>query len=272
MTIDPRLKDILYFKSIGQSKEFVYTHLEYRPTLIERLRFWYYLNQAKRGTPLAYITHEQEFCSLLFKVNRHTLIPRPDTELMVEEVVKILNKEKNTLFIDVGTGSGCIAISALNKLKLTGHELPETIAIDLSKKTLKVAKENATTHRVNIKFVHGDLLTPLVNTNLNNFSILVITANLPYLTNQQFLEEPTIQKEPRLALVADATDGLSLYEKLLKQTSALPCPSVLLLEIDPRQSTNIKKLISNILPAGIVEIKTDLAGRDRLVIITNSIH
>ncbi|HLC70090.1 MAG TPA: HemK/PrmC family methyltransferase [Patescibacteria group bacterium] len=272
MTIDPRLQDILYAKSIGQSKEFVYSHPEYRPTPIERLRFWYYLRQAKRNIPLAYIIHEQEFCSLRFKVNRHTLIPRPDTELMVGEVVKILNNSKNSLFIDVGTGSGCIAISALVEVKKNPSTNPQTIAIDLSKKALKVARKNAKLHQVNIKFVQGNLLTPLSDTKLGNFKNIVITANLPYLTSEQFAKEPSIQHEPHEALVADSTNGLSLYKKLLEQATTFPFPTTLLLEIDPGQSSGVKQLASSLFPEALLKIKTDLTGRDRLAIIINSIH
>ncbi len=269
--MDPRLQDILYAKSIGKTKEFVYTHPEYKPRLTERLRFWYYLYQVKRGTPLAYILDEQEFCSLVFKVNKHTLIPRADTELMVEETVRILKNKADHWYIDIGTGSGCVPISVLFKLKKDGININKTTAVDISKKALKIAKMNAVKHGVNINFVQGDLFTPFLNNKLNTNNQIVITANLPYLTQEQFKSESSIWKEPRLALVADSNNGLSLYERLLKQCSTLSFSLTLLLEIDPEQTEEIKKMISNIFPNSNIEIKTDLAGRDRLVIVRNII-
>ena len=96
---------------------------------------------------------------------------------------------------------------------------------------------------------------------------LIITANLPYLTRKQFQSEPTIQKEPPLALIADDKNGLSLYEELLKQIKNLNHSATIFLEIDPRQSVEMNKLIQNIFPKAKFEIKKDLAKRDRLAII-----
>lgn len=145
------------------------------------------------------------------------------------------------------------------------------VAVDISRGALRVAKKNAKLHKVNINFVHGNLLSSLTKyliSNIQYFNV-VITANLPYLTAEQFKSEPSIQREPRLALVADNEDGLSLYEKLFQQIQSLlliaNCSLLILLEIDPRQVEGMKKLTRQYLPDFSCEIKKDLNGFDRII-------
>lgn len=279
--------DLLLAAAIKKPKEFLYSHPEYRLSLWERLRLKYFLFLQKNGYSVAAIAKHKEFYGLDFLVNKNVLIPRPETELMVEEAIKEI-KDENIL-IDIGTGSGCIPISIL---KNTKGDI-KTFAIDISDRALKVAKKNAKKHGVNIKFLRGNLLEPFLSlrgTNevsdaaipkqpLLNHGIaalpavarndnVIITANLPYLTEQQFQSEPSIQREPKIALVAEK-NGLALYEELFKQIRLLPTPHslLLLLEIDPSQTEEISKLIKQHFPNANFEIKNDLAGRDRLVII-----
>jgi release factor glutamine methyltransferase len=177
---------------IKKEKEFILAHPEYKISYFETLKIKYYLWKHKNGFPLAFITHHKEFFGLDFYVNKHTLVPRPETELLVEEVVqKIKNKElgikKNIVLIDIGTGSGCIPIAIMKRLK---HEKIKTSAIDISKKALKVARKNAAAHKVNIQFLSGNLLKPAFSvikrsTLHNSHFTLIITGNLPYLTHEQ---------------------------------------------------------------------------------------
>ncbi len=290
--------EILLAHAIAKPKEFLFTHPEYRPTTLKRLRLAYFLYLKKLGWSVANITHHKEFYGLDFYVNRHTLIPRPETELMVEEVVKRIwttdyrlqttaqpsRSPSTVVLIDVGTGTGCIPISIIKTLK---QENIKTIATDISRSTLRVARRNARTHKVFINFLHGNLLEPIArNYELlaMNYELVIITANLPYLTAEQFAAEPSIQREPRTALVG-GKDGLTLYEELLQQIkrltdyglrttaqpsrslSAVVCSLVVFFEIDPSQSHPITTLIKNYLPQTIIEIKKDLAGRDRLVVV-----
>jgi release factor glutamine methyltransferase len=249
-----------------------------------RLNFWQYFKflRAKRllkkGVPLAYITDHKEFFGLDFLVNKNVLIPRPETEMMVEEAAKIilnykfkfLNQFKNLnnqiLIVDVGTGTGCVPISIMKTLK---HKNIKTFAIDISGAALKIAKKNAKRHGVDIEFLHGDLLEPASRCYmLHATCYMIITANLPYLTAEQFASEPSIQHEPRRALVADDHTGLSLYEKLCQQiTHLLIANCSLLIEIDPRQSSTALALAKKYFPSAKIEIKKDLAGHDRLVLI-----
>lgn len=275
--------DLLFASATRKSKEFVYTHPEYKLTMRERLRLAYFLFLYKRGYSVAAITRRKEFFGLDFYVNKHVLIPRPETELLVEETlqeIKKTKKQKITL-IDVGTGSGCIPIAVLKTIKqwsnVTMEQLPaeqiKTYAIDISRTALRIAKKNARTHKVFINFLRGNLLEPILKQKeqlTKNQEQIIITANLPYLTQTQFAAEKSIQKEPRLALVGGQT-GLEMYEKLLQQIQSLlltvNCSLLILMEIDPSQSPTITTLIKKYLPRAEIKIKPDLAGRDRAVII-----
>lgn len=271
-TYTPLDIEVLLGAAIKKPREFLYTHPEYKLTLIQSIRLRYSIFLYKKGYSVAAIIGHKEFYGLDFLVNKHVLIPRPDTELMVEEAIKTLGHEletKNTniIYIDVGTGSGCIPISVVKNLP----KLEQAYAIDNSNLALKVAKKNAKKHRVHIDFLHGNLLEPI----LKNKSLLgtpcffTITANLPYLSEAQFRSEPSIWREPKNALVAK-NNGLDLYEKLLNQIKHLPnfCQMFLFLEIDPSQTEAIVQLVFKYIPKAQIKIKKDLADLDRLVIIS----
>lgn len=253
-----------------KTKEFILAHPEYKLTPWQKLRLFYFNYLRKKGYSLAYIAGHKEFFGLNFLVNKHTLIPRPDTELMVEETIKEIEKIKNKkiVLVDIGTGTGCIPIS-INK-KMSKNLDIKIFATDISLGALKIARKNSKKHKVKINFLHGDLLKPFIKIHslLHPPYSLFLTANLPYLTQNQFEAESSIQKEPHAALVADDRDGLSLYKKLLLQLKLLKQTDLtVFLEIDPSQNLGIMKIINEIFPAPKIEIKNDLAGRDRLVII-----
>jgi len=264
--------ELLLAKSIHKPKNFILIHPEYRLSFLEKIYLTYFVYLRKKGYSVASIIGHKEFYGLDFFVNKKVLIPRPETELMVEEVVDIMNNElkiKNdkTILIDVGTGSGCIPISILKNIK----EPIQTFAIDISKPALRVAKKNAEMHNTNINFLHGNLLEPILKSYNLQANQLIITANLPYITEQQFQNEASIQQEPKNALVANK-QGLALYEELLKQIESklliANCSMLIFLEIDPSQTKAISNLIQQLLPDAKIEIKKDLAGLDRLVKIT----
>lgn len=271
--IDQREIEIIKAHVLKKTREFLLTHPEQAINKTNKQKITRLINRRKCGIPLAYLTGHKEFFGLDFIVNKHTLIPRPETELLVTEALKHLSAQTptKTILIDVGTGSGCIPISIIKTKK---QKNIKTFAIDISANALTVAKKNAQQHNVKIKFLHGDLLSPISKSaifkSLNLQSSIIITANLPYLTPQQFKSEPSIQHEPKLALVAK-NNGLALYEKLLKQISQISITYNLkpktYFEIDPSQSKSITKLIKQYLPQASINIKKDLAGLDRIVII-----
>lgn len=258
--------ELLLAHALKKTRAFLLGHLENKISLKEFLRFHYYLWQYSRGYSVAAITHHKEFFGLDFFVNKHVLIPRPETELMAEEALKeIANTDEDITLIDVGAGSGCVPISI-------GKNSPKNIniiAVDISGQALKIAKKNARKHSADIKFFQSNLLSKLSPYLSGIKSAIIITANLPYLTDKQFEEEPSIQREPKMALVAN-NNGLELYEKLLEQTKKIfgNKKIVLFLEIDPAQSEPIKKIILHTYKEAQIEIKKDLSGLDRLVKIS----
>src|SRR3989338_1327093 len=214
-----------------------------------------------QGWPVAYLTGGKEFFGLKFKVNKDVLIPRPETETLVELVIKGLRgKGKGLRILDIGTGSGCVIISLAKNFTLNPEPLPLYFASDISKKALRVAKQNAKRHKVRITFKQGGLLIPWKK---QKFDIIV--ANLPYLPK---LIDPQTKFEPKKALLAKK-NGLALIEKLLQQISSLtPHPSSLFLEFDPSQSKQIKKLAKKILPVYGSKIYKDLSGKKRFMTLS----
>ncbi len=287
---------------IKKTRSFILAHPEYELTAMQLKKTESFLKRRIKYEPLAYILGYKEFYGLEFKVNKNVLVPRPETELIIDEVLKSLTpsiplispsrleneaegtKEKppldkggykSTMIIDVGTGSGCI-ITTLAKLapfNKGGAGDFEFFAIDISPKALMIAKQNAKKHNVSnkLKFFKGNLLEPILKNKklkIENCK-LIITANLPYLTPKQIKESPTIKREPRLALVA-GHDGLKYYKKLIGQIRQLknlrPDTHITIFcEIDHTQTGNFKKLIKKELPGAGTEVLKDMHCLDRLV-------
>ena len=228
------------------------------------LTFKKLLNKRLADYSLAYLKKNKEFYNLNFIVSKHTLIPRPDSELLVTEALK--NTSNNQNIIDIGTVSGALILSLAKNNKHTANY----VATDISTKALNIAKTNARKNlprgkagNVNINFIKSNLLN-----NINNKKFDVIIANLPYLTPEQ-LKEPSISQEPKLALLA-GKNGLDYYEKLLSQISNyLNKQYLVLLEIDPDQETKIADLIKKYLPGGRLEFIKDLANNIRVAKITD---
>ncbi|NQT73308.1 MAG: peptide chain release factor N(5)-glutamine methyltransferase [Chloroflexi bacterium] len=212
--------------------------------------------------PIAYITGHKEFFGLDFQVTRETLIPRPETELIVEKVISL--KERHSfeinIIVDVGTGCGAIAVA----LAVTMPDVKVT-AIDISHGALEVAALNAKRHDVfkKIRFVEGDLLEPLAE------SVDIIVANLPYVREQDMgiLGDDVRRFEPELAL-SGGVDGMDFIERLMNQScSKLNTMGIIILEISPEQRTSVVNIANQCFPKANVEILTDLIGHDRVVCI-----
>ena len=209
------------------------------------------------GEPLPYILGHWSFYGLDFKVNAETLIPRPETELMVEEALQWLNAHpEQRSAIDVGTGSGCIAITLavhIPELQVTGS--------DISLAALEVASINADKHAVtaSLKLVHADLLPA------NLSSCDLICANLPYIPTRTLEGLDVYNREPSLALDG-GPDGLHLIRRLLPQAARILDPvGLVLLEIEATQGEAVLSLARAFFPKAQIELLPDLAGHDRLV-------
>jgi len=212
-------------------------------------RFNSLIKQRLNLTPLAYILGYKEFYGLSFRVTKDTLVPRPESELLVGTALSLITK--NTTLIDLGTGSGCLLISVLKNSKIKPKK---SIAIDISSKTLSIARENAKKHTLNnIIFKKSNLFS---NLRLAKNEQYLIMANLPYVSAKLMLEK-SIQKEPRKALYG-GKDGLDYYRKLKNQ---LPEACIVLCEINPDQKVAFNALFPRTV------FKKDLSGRTRLAIV-----
>jgi release factor glutamine methyltransferase len=277
--------EILIAFLLDKEKEFLITHSETEISTAVYKKFKFLEKKRLAGWSSAFLVGQKEFYGLDFMVDKNVLVPRPETEMMVDEVLDILGQSTNdSMLVDLGTGSGAIIISCADQIKkVYPDKYRRTIfrAIDISSKALRIAKRNSVLNKQerNIKFLSGNLLEPLINKNdFGNLSNreLIIAANLPYLTPRQVKTSPSIQKEPRLALVA-GSDGLKYYRELFTQLKGLKKtidnknnpikPITILCEIDSSQNKSIKKLALKYFSKTKLEIKKDLAGLNRLVII-----
>ncbi len=215
------------------------------------------LRKRKEGWPIAYLSGKKEFWSLEFRVNRRVLIPRPETELLVEKAIS-LNLPHRPAILDVGTGCGNIAVAL-------GREMPEAeiTACDVSLAALKIARANAAENRVrNVKFIKSDLLNYFLRRG-EKFDLIV--SNPPYVSESEWLklERSVRDFEPRKALVAGPT-GLEIIKKLLIQAPAcLNRNGYLLMEIGATQAEAISGLIDELWDG--FEIISDYAGQPRVV-------
>jgi release factor glutamine methyltransferase len=219
-------------------------------------------SQLEKGVPLPYIIGHWEFFGLDFIVTPDVLIPRPETELLIETAIHWIRTHPKPAYriIDVGTGSGIIPIS------LAAH-VPnaEFIAIDISPAALAVARQNAHKHGVEerILFIEGDLLPSDLQLPVSD----ILIANLPYIPTETLQGLDVFGKEPSLALDG-GPDGLDLIRQLLADLAAKKAAgSLILLEIENRQGLTVKELAREAFPAADIQIKKDLAGHDRLAVI-----
>ena len=244
---------------MNQSRTWILSHLDTPLSSGQIDSATQLFTRLKTGEPLPYIIGHWEFFGLDFEVNEHVLIPRPETEMLVEKAISFLknNPDKKNV-IDVGTGSGIIAIS------IAKHILDvKVIATDISPKAIQVAKRNAIKHGVEnqIEFVECDLLP----SDGRRWTVDLICSNLPYIPTKTLHGLEVYGKEPTLALDG-GEDGLDLYRKLfLLATQYNITPLVWLCEFEETQGKSITNLAHENFDDAIVNVYQDLAGKDRLV-------
>lgn len=220
------------------------------------------LKELESGIPVQYIVGNTNFYGYDFKVNRNTLIPRFETELLVEKtynyIKKYFNKD-NIKILDIGTGSGCIAITLnklLNSCDITG--------IDISSEALEVAKENNISNNTNVKFIESDIFSNVSD------KYDVIISNPPYISYDD-IEVMDIVKnnEPHLALYAK-DNGLYFYDKIIKDSSKyLNDKFIMAFEIGYKQGKDITKIVNRYYKDINMSVEKDYSGRDRFVFIWN---
>ena len=225
----------------------------------KKAQWEYFVNIEKltKGVPLQHITHTQEFMKMDFYVDENVLIPRPDTEILVEEVIKIAQKIDSPKILDLCTGSGAIAISLKKYIPNA-----QVYAVDISKKALEIAQKNANRLEANVKFIESNLFDKVKK---EKFDIIV--SNPPYIKKSDinYLSQE-VQKEPQIALDG-GYDGLDFYRKISYQAiDYLKFGSYLCFEIGFDQKEEVMEIIDKVEHYKGTYCKKDLCGNDRIII------
>ena len=271
--LSPLDAEILLSLSTGKPKEYILAHPEKNLTKFQLKKYISFTKRRSTGEPIAYITKKKEFFGLEFFVNRNVLIPRPETELLVESLLeKISNAEYEIpdTILDVGTGSGNIIISIVKNIPKKIQNRINFIATDISKKVLGVAKENAKRHNVSrkIKFIQSNLLEYFLKNNKMRSRNFFIVANLPYVSpNTYDSNKNNLKYEPAGALIS-SEKGLMHYKNLFREIKNIWQTNhgigiTGFFEISPEQKPEIGRIIRKILPNIRTIFRKDLAGRWR---------
>lgn len=231
-------------------------------------KFFKLVNIRKSGYPLQYILKKQEFMGLDFFVDEGVLVPRPDTEVLVEKIIDIVEKgyfkdNESLNILDIGTGSGAITLSLAHYIK---NSL--LYSVDISKKALEIANENMMNLGLEnrVKLLEGDLLDKLDSSLIDKFNIIV--SNPPYIPSKDIddLQIEVSKYEPRLALDG-GLDGLDFYKRIIdKAPLYLKENGLLAFEIGYNQAKELKNLLSKSRGFRDIEVIKDLGGNDRVVI------
>ncbi len=251
-----KIRMILSFV-LNKTKEFIMAHEEYNLNEEEEKEFFDGIEKLRNNIPIEYITHNKEFMKLNFYVNEDVLIPREDTEILVEEIIDEY-KNKDVKILDLCTGSGCIGIS-LKKYMANAN----VSASDISGNALKVAKLNAKNNNVEINFILSDMFK-----NIKEKDFDIIVSNPPYIKTEVIKTlNKDVQNEPSLALDG-GEDGLFFYKKIIKEAYGfLKNYGMIFLEIGYDQKQNLINIVKEDKRYKLVKVKTDLENNDRVVII-----
>ena len=240
----------------GISRSFYLLHEQEAMDPVQEQVYFALTRQRCGRMPLQYLTGEQEFMGLPFCVNEHVLIPRQDTEVLVEEAIRVIQKEMpEAAVLDLCTGSGCIGISIQSFCSNT-----QVTAADISEDALKVAQKNAKENQVPVKFVHSDLFKEISG------SYDMIVSNPPYIPSK-VIETlmPEVRDHEPIKALDGKEDGLYFYRIIVKESRQyLKRGGWLIFEIGSDQAEAVKTLLQE---AGYenIEVKKDLAGLDRVV-------
>lgn len=218
------------------------------------------IKELESGIPVQYIVGNVDFYGYTFKVNKNTLIPRFETELLVEKTIKYINKYFNNeiKILDIGTGSGCIAIT-LNKLL----DNSRVTAVDISKNALDVARENNKINNTDVNFIESDVFSNI------NEKYDVIISNPPYISYDEDIMDVVYNNEPHMALYAD-DNGLYFYDKILRECRKyLNDRFLIAFEIGYKQGNDIINIINKYFDNVNISLEKDYNGRDRFIFVSN---
>lgn len=257
---EPKLKARLLMQYVlNESRQYVIVNDMEQLDKAKEKQYLEEIKILKKGVPIEHITHQKEFMKMSFFVDKNVLIPRQDTEILVEEVIKIAKKINARKVLDLCTGSGAIAVSLAKYLPQA-----EITAIDISNDALKIAKKNANSNNVQnqITFISSDMFT-----NLSEEKFDIIVSNPPYIkTNVIKNLDIQVQNEPYIALDG-GKDGLDFYKKIINESyQYLKYNGYLCLEIGFDQKIDVIELIENTERFTGTYSKKDLFDNDRIIV------
>lgn len=255
----PKLKARLLLQYIlNKPRQYLIVYDNRQLEAKEQWEYFVNIEKISNGMPLQHITHRQEFMKMDFFVNENVLIPRPDTEILVEEVINIAKKMNKPKILDLCTGSGAIAISIAKNVSSA-----EVYAVDISAKALEVAKKNAKNLNAKVKFIRSNLFNNIAD----NTKFDIIVSNPPYIKKEDIkCLSNEVQKEPAIALDG-GYDGLDFYRKIAdKAINYLKFGSYLCFEIGFDQKEDVIEIIKNTNNYNEPYCKKDLYGNDRIII------
>lgn len=216
------------------------------------------IKRLENGEPVQYIVGDVDFYGNILKVNKNVLIPRRETEELVEKTIELLKEFKNPKIIDIGTGSGCIPITLKKQIPNS-----EITAVDISKEALEVAKQNALLNNVDIKFIESNLFENI------NEKFDCIISNPPYIRYDEKIMDIVKNNEPHLALYAP-DNGLYFYKEILKNASNFTNNRfIIAFEIGEEQGTDIITIAKEYFPTSKIILEKDLQKFDRFIFIIN---
>ena len=254
--------ELILSKTLGLSREKILLNLNGKINDKVLEKFNYYLKLRKQNRPIAYILGFKDFWKYKFQVDKNVLIPRPETEIIIEQALKNLPKLSKKNILDIGTGSGCIIISIIKE-----RENCKATAIDKSLKALKVAKLNAEMHQVQkkIKFLNIDVDKYFAN----KYDLII--SNPPYIKDSEILslDKDVKLNEPKLALLGGKSGLNKVFKVIKKSQKLLKTKGKLILEIGDKQSKEVKKyLIKN--NFNQIQVFKDLSRKDRCIVSTKA--
>jgi release factor glutamine methyltransferase len=257
---ETRVAELLLQHHLGVSKTQFYANM--REAISESIVETFEADIKKHvetGVPIQHLIGHEIFYGRKFSVNPHVLIPRPETEELVLHVINSAPKDKPITIVDIGTGSGIIAITL-------ALELPHATvyAIDISREALDTAKENAEELQANVTFLQGDFLEPFIEQNLKAD---IVVSNPPYIAEAERpeLSDTVVNHDPELALFAE-DNGLAAYKQIVTRLPEVTKPvSMAAFEIGHLQGEAVKTLLQENFPESRVNILKDISGKDRIV-------
>jgi release factor glutamine methyltransferase len=251
----PRLTaEVLLSHAIRCDRSYLYAHASDELTELAWIHYGRYLNERLKGRPTQYITHRQEFFGRDFFVDERVLIPRPETEHLVEAAVGWLATRPEARILDVGTGSGAIAVSIALEVSR------EVFASDISTDALQVAERNRQKHDARVRFFASDLLTAV-----HPGTIDLVVSNPPYIPGEDAanMQREVREWEPHVALFAGDT-GFEIYRRLIAQAaSVVPPGGRLFMELGYRSLDGVRQMLSNCWLD--IDVISDLAGLPRVI-------